>query len=819
MDMVDKTAVAILIGTLVAHFLVNTGRVVKAIDLCKECTILFNNEAALKQAEFVKSAYGAIYFTMLQGYERMNDHANGIECCKTFLDFLRGCGERAEEGKVVFCMAKFYHYQSKYKQALELYKKALSILMETGDREQQATCYRSLGTVYQLLSKYEKAEEYQKKALLISEEIGDKKGEASCYESLGTVYQFVGEYRKAEECRKKALMISKEIGDRRGEAAFYGYLGTMYQSLSEYDKAEEYQKKALVIRKEIGHRDGEVACYAELGTVYQSLGKFARAVEFQEKALVIATEIGDKHNEGACYGNLGIVYQSLGEDEKADVCHRKALRIAKEIGDRKGEATSYGYMGTMYDYRGEYGKAEEYQNKALLIRREIGDREGEAACYVNLGAVYKDYGKYGKAEEYHNKALVIKKELGDRRGEASCYANLGSLFYSMGKYDKAKEFHEKSLAVSRDIGDINAERALHFHLACDVLSEGNTDLKHEAFLNLFASISKCEEMRRFLVDNDQFKISLLDQHIHSYYLLSALFCSNGNPDQGLYVVELGRARALADLIAAQYSGTKQMPVNLQSWVHIERTMKNEINCSCLYISYWLHVLFVWVLKRNELMLFRQIDVNEFLVNKGTKRNVDEVFSEETVRKFYVLPPEQCEDRSLFLSNVSHPTAESSQQDDLSSSRLVEDEEAEIQQPVPTLVECYKMIIAPVADFLDEREILIVPDRLWYKVPFAALKDESEKYLSETFRIRIVPSLTILKLIQDSPADYHSQTGALIVGEPDVGEVLYRGRKEKLCPLPCARREAEMIGRLLGVQPLLGKQATKQIGRASCRERV
>ena len=30
-------------------------------------------------------------------------------------------------------------------------------------------------------------------------------------------------------------------------------------------------------------------------------------------------------------------------------------------------------------------------------------------------------------------------------------------------------------------------------------------------------------------------------------------------------------------------------------------------------------------------------------------------------------------------------------------------------------------------------------------------------LSETYRIRIVPSLTILQLIQDSPADYHSRS--------------------------------------------------------------
>ena len=95
------------------------------------------------------------------------------------------------------------------------------------------------------------------------------------------------------------------------------------------------------------------------------------------------------------------------------------------------------------------------------------------------------------------------------------------------------------------------------------------------------------------------------------------------------------------------------------------------------------------------------------------------------------------------------------------------------------------------------------------MPFAALKDANRKYLSENFRIRIVPSLTALKLIQDRPADYHIQTDALILGDPEVGEVPYKGRLNSLCPIPSARREAEMIGRLLGVQPLLGKQATKQ----------
>ena len=131
--------------------------------------------------------------------------------------------------------------------------------------------------------------------------------------------------------------------------------------------------------------------------------------------------------------------------------------------------------------------------------------------------------------------------------------------------------------------------------------------------------------------------------------------------------------------------------------------------------------------------------------------------------------------------------------------------------------CYKLIIAPVMKFLEGPEIVIVPDRALYSIPFAALTDESGKYLSETFRIRVVPSLTTLKLIIESPADYHCQTGALIVGNPDVGEVLFKGRLTKITRLFCAEKEARMIGEKLGVEPLLGEHATGEAGGTSSDE--
>ena len=152
------------------------------------------------------------------------------------------------------------------------------------------------------------------------------------------------------------------------------------------------------------------------------------------------------------------------------------------------------------------------------------------------------------------------------------------------------------------------------------------------------------------------------------------------------------------------------------------------------------------------------------------------FFKEASRSRAILPEQNCEDRSKYFKTSLHL--------------------------------CYKIIIAPLASSLKQPEIITVPDSCVYQVPFAALANEEGKYLSETCRIRLVPSLTALELVQDSPPDYHSRTGALTLGDPVVGKVIYKGMCRNIEQLSCARKEAEMIGRLLGITPLIGHSATK-----------
>ena len=784
------------------HIFLCLGEYVKAEEYLRKA-LQIKREIGDKHGE------AACYGSLGNLFESLGEYVKAEEYLQKALQIKKDIGDKHGEAACYISLGDVFKSLGKYVMAEEFLQKALQIKREIGDKRGESTCYISLGNVFHHLGEYVKAEEYLQKALQIKTEIGDKHGESTCYINLGDVFQHLGEYVKTKEYLQKALQIKREIGDKHGEAPCYITLGIVFQHRGEYVKAKEYLQKALQIKREIGDKHGEAPCYITLGIVFQHLGEYVKAKEYLQKALQIKTEIGDKHGESTCYINLGNVFHHLGEYVKAKEYLQKALQIKTEIGDKHGESTCYINLGSVFQDLGEYVKAKEYLQKALQIKTEIGDKHGESTCYINLGNVFQNLGEYVKAKEYLQKALQIKTEIGDNAGEAKCYRNLGDVWTSLGEYVKAKQYYEKALALSYETGRIDIQLDSHLSIAFFCLT-GN---KGDAVSNLLASIEKCEKMRFHLRANDQFKISFLDKKAPVYKTLSLLFLMTGKFHEALCVQELGRARALADLLLAQYSVEQQTSVNPRSWFNIKRIETKESNCSCLYISCHHHQLLLWVIKPNKTIHFRLKDVNDHFGNKKESRSVDKIFNDIIFRKsHFQLTQEHCEDRSLFPSNTAYvKQASPSGGDEPSVLRPVEEDGGDESQCVdpPDLSQCYKMIIGPVADLLVDPEIIIVPDSVLCKVPFSAFKDENGKYLSETFRIRIAPSLTTLRLIQESPEDYHSQTGVLIVGEPKIGQVFHKGRREKLCPLPGAREEAEMVARLLGAQPLLGEHATKQ----------
>ncbi|XP_022807138.1 tetratricopeptide repeat protein 28-like [Stylophora pistillata] len=202
-------------------------------------------------------------------------------------------------------------------------------------------------------------------------------------------------------------------------------------------------------------------------------------------------------------------------------------------------------------------------------------------------------------------------------------------------------------------------------------------------------------------------------------------------------------------------------------------------------------MYFWVVQIGNHVQFRKIKIGDY----GSGPYLTENFIAKLNNEKFGTLRIKCENRSLDDEPCDDELAPESAVDKLSESSQTE-----------SVHKLYDIIIGPIADLINGHELIFVPERSLCMVPFAALMDSNSKYLCESFRIRVIPSLTTLKLIVDAKDDFHNKTGALLLGNPCLDEVLFEGRK--LDPLPCAEREVKMIGDILDSTPLIGEEATK-----------
>ena len=118
------------------------------------------------------------------------------------------------------------------------------------------------------------------------------------------------------------------------------------------------------------------------------------------------------------------------------------------------------------------------------------------------------------------------------------------------------------------------------------------------------------------------------------------FCFWGKSEkiEALHVVELGRAKALADLVSDRYFVEKEVSLNPESFAGILKVIRDSGNRTCLYISYCGEDIFLWTAKQSKPITFRKTKLSESNVSKPGEMSVDDLFKKESLlTKFHILP--------------------------------------------------------------------------------------------------------------------------------------------------------------------------------------
>ena len=761
----------------------------KAIEYNDLALDIFKEFGDKRQEGYAYQRRGDV-FQKLCKFEKAREYQNRA------LSIAIDLGEKPLEGYACYGLGNAFRGLCSYDKAIGFYKRCLRVAKGLADktirRSLEGIACSNLGHAFDCLGDYKQAEIYQRLHLSIAKERRDKSGEGDAYRGLGNVFQGLGNFRKAQEYYSLSLSIAQDVRNKEAVALAYAGLANASRNLGDTKNAIKYSNLHLTCAKELGNRGG--GAYCNLGHIYKSLGDFKKSIEYFKCYLEIAKDSGDSEGEGAAYAGLGSAFDSLGDFEKAIDYHKRHLRIAETIGDKEGEAIAHGNLGNAYLSLGDFKKALDYYLPRLSIAKDLGDKAGEGRAYGHLGSTYQLIGDYDKAMVYYDRRLCIAQELGDKTGEGVAYGNLGTVSQNIGNYMKAIDCHKQKLRIGKEIGDKGM-----LGIAYSNIGQCFEMLKSllEALENYQTSVKVFNEMRSLLQSEDRWKIGFRNECNHAYTGLWRVLLKQEKIGEALAAAEEGRAQSLADLMTSQY-GLKECqykgkPLEEQEFGMLNHTLSSTIFLAVDVVE---NKVNIWVISKEKPLLHQE----KTLGHHCTK------FAAETLQSLIQFAYEKigvgananCENRSLDVFRENCSAVERSSK---KSSQPI------LQEDLHPLSALYSYVIAPILDLIDGDEIIIVPDGPLWLAPFAAFLNPSSKYLCESFKVRIIPSLTSLKIILHCP-EYHCSGGALIVGDPEVSEVTNSQGVQILQQLPFARKEAQMIGQILNTAPLTGKLATK-----------
>ena len=592
------------------------------------------------------------------------------------------------------------------------------------------------------------------------------------------VCKLVEDLEEARAWRDLAAMEDEALGvaavlrsEKPVEAAqIYGSLGQCAFSLGKYDRAIQMVEEMRAVMEAAGHRQGQVAAAGNLGFILSALGQHDRAAQVQEETLTILEELGDREGQGAAHLNLGNAF----------------LRQA-----RAGA-------------RDKFAKAIEQLEKARSVMGELGNVAAQGKACSSLGICYQSLQRYDEAVGALNQAMAIASAVGNRIGHASAMGNLGILYNEMGQHEKAISLHRAAIEIDEEVGDIAHLARNHNNLAAALI---RCDRLEEACAVLFRSLMLWLKVERDVGAHDDRRVSLFEEIQSVFVTLQRVLLSQGNPGWALGVSSKAKARALSHRIGGRQSqaGNGQATDSSSAdeltddapdyqaicgawWGEVQALARAE-GCHVRIVEFSLvaDFLAIWVLSGDgKLLTSATLPSVGLGHDKGStiKQLLADTRKSMKVRGRDARDVHSAEpgDDSAAQVDADEPRANKCPSCRL---RFAECECQSAAREETLLRELHQVLIAPVEEALvGAEEILIIPHKELFEVPWAALLDSDGHYLIQRHVIRVAPSLRVAR-----------QAAEAVQPAPN-GHVVVLGNPQPLPPpfrtLPHAEEEAAKV---------------------------
>jgi CHAT domain-containing protein/Tfp pilus assembly protein PilF len=652
-------------------------------------------------------------------------------------------------------------------------------------------------------------------------------------------------YRAAIAQWEQALAIYRELGSDSADntAKTLIWIGSAYEALGQPQQALEHYQQALRVRREIGDRPGVALALNNVGSAYYTLGQFQQALDHFEQALSAYRELGDRASMAPTLNNIGNIYSILGQPQRALDYFEQTLAIVRESENRPGEAITLVSLGVAHLKLEQFQQALKYYEQALPIFRDIGHFAGVATALHNIGGIYDKLGQPQRVLESYEQALPIFRKIGDRVGIATTLTGLGRAYDRLGQSQQAIDYHQQALSIHRQVGDRSTEAVTLYNLAVAHRNLGNFD---EAIESIEATLDIVETLRSDIA-SPELRTSYFAtlQNYYSFYIDLLMELHRQQPDAGydalaFHASERTRARSLIELLAeANVNIRRGIPPEL---TERENTLRQQLNAAALQRqALWRggepDRSAIAAIDRQIQQLETELQQVEADIRQTspeaaalkypeplTLEEVQrQVVDEETVLLQYFLG----KDRSFVwvvtsddLTSVELPGREQITRLTTKVRRTITDRIARRRQLTIAASALADAILAPVADRLAGKRLLVVADGILQTIPFSVLATPGQsKYTPLLVNYEIVhsPSSSLIGTVRQfhpnrpQPANTLAVVADPVFGGEDDDRANVRGEanlQSSACyakiptPLPGTATEAEAVTNLVSPSEML-----------------
>ncbi len=360
-------------------------------------------------------------------------------------------------------------------------------------------------------------------------------------------------YRQAVEKLRLAGPVYCESSTLTNIINLYGFLGDRKTAI-------EYGLQAAQFAKKNNFRLEEANALQGVGLAYAAVGEPEKALEALFRARTLEGETDNPFQTAYTNTNIGLVYWQIGDVPRAMIYFEQAVVLARANDNRHGEILAYIYLGKSHASLGDSAKAVDYLQKALSLTRKINDRRREIFGLINLARVQFKFGEYEKCLENLNQSLIISRELDDKPNMAASLQMFGQVYLTSGNTEKALEYLKQALEARQAVEDT-------FGLAENLMllakAENQSGLVDAAQTHAEEAIRLIEQVRaRVKVADlrDSFSANLQD--FYGFYVELLMQRDKLAPDKNyaalaLQANERARARGLLNLLAESNADIRQ----------------------------------------------------------------------------------------------------------------------------------------------------------------------------------------------------------------------------------------------------------------------